>query len=225
AIDDLELDPDLLAHAREERGAVGGGATRLGRDQARACHGAVHHLVAADAECVERAHDRRLAQHAGGGNALAEPDDAREGIDHAKTVVGRARHEQAAVVGAEIERRIGAAAPVVAAQPVMRTHLRPAPIPRGAPVRTLQARGTGAEGPGLVVHAMPSCCAEACPARRPPPRCFTIVASVTASGAGATEENVTARPTPAARRTRPPYFAYPGCNAEDALVRRSARKS
>ena len=39
-------------------------------------------------------------------HALAEPDDARKGVDHAKTVAGRTGDQQPAIVGAEIERRI-----------------------------------------------------------------------------------------------------------------------
>ena len=56
-----------------------------------------------------RALDRRLADAAGGGDALAEPDDAGEGVDHAEAVAGRTRHQQTAIIGAEIERGIGRA--------------------------------------------------------------------------------------------------------------------
>ena len=52
--------------------------------------------------------DRGLADAAGRGDALAEPDDPREGIDHAKTVAGRTGDQQPAIVGAEIERGIDA---------------------------------------------------------------------------------------------------------------------
>ena len=55
----------------------------------------------------ERALDRRLAQPPGQRQALAQPDDAREGVDDPEPVGGRPRDQQAAVVGAEIERRIG----------------------------------------------------------------------------------------------------------------------
>ena len=51
--------------------------------------------------CV-RCH-RRLGQPAGRPDALAETDDAREGIDDAEAAARRARHQQAAIVGAEVE--------------------------------------------------------------------------------------------------------------------------
>jgi hypothetical protein len=65
-------------------------------------------------ERIERALDRRLAQASRCRNALAEPDDARKGIDHAKAVADRARHQQTAIIGAEIERGISRPAPVIA---------------------------------------------------------------------------------------------------------------
>ena len=73
----------------QEFDAVAGRAAGLGRDQARAGDAAVAHLVAADAQRLDRAHDRGLAQPAGAGDALAEPDDARERVDHAEAVAGR----------------------------------------------------------------------------------------------------------------------------------------
>ena len=69
------------------------------------------HLVAADGERIERALDRGFAQHARRRDALAQPDDAGERVDDAKAVVGRPGDQEAAIVGAEIERRIGAARP------------------------------------------------------------------------------------------------------------------
>ena len=64
-------------------------AAGLGRDQPRAGDAAVAHLGAADAQRIDRAHDRGLAQPAGAGDALAEPDDARERVDDAEAVAGR----------------------------------------------------------------------------------------------------------------------------------------
>ena len=99
--------PTSLGDAGAELGAVGGRAAGLGGDQPRAGDAAVRHLVAADAERVDRARDRRVADAAGRRHPFAEPDDAGEGIDDAEAVAGRARHQQPAIVGAEVERRVG----------------------------------------------------------------------------------------------------------------------
>ena len=109
AIDDLQFDADLAADALQEIETVAGRAAGLGRDQARAGDAAVAHLGAADAQGVDRAQDRGLAQDAGAGDAFAEPDDARERVNHPEAVAGGARHQQPAVVGAQIERSIGRA--------------------------------------------------------------------------------------------------------------------
>ena len=61
------------------------------------------------ASAATRALDRRFAHAAASGDALAEPDDAGKRIDHAEAVAGRPRHQQPAIVGAEIERGIGRA--------------------------------------------------------------------------------------------------------------------
>ena len=50
--------------------------------------------------------DRRLADGTGRGNALAEPDDPRKRIDHAKTVAGRTGDQKPAIIGAKVERGI-----------------------------------------------------------------------------------------------------------------------
>ena len=55
--------PTSLRMRSQEFEAVAGRAAGLGRDQARAGDAAVAHLVAADAQRVDRAQDRGLAQH------------------------------------------------------------------------------------------------------------------------------------------------------------------
>ena len=65
AVDDLELQSEPLAHFVEEISAVFGGAARFRGDQPRARDAARHHLVAADAQRLEGARDRGLAQPAG----------------------------------------------------------------------------------------------------------------------------------------------------------------
>ena len=46
------------------------------------------------------------ARTARGGDALAEPDDARESVNHAEAVLGGTCHQETAIVGSEIERCI-----------------------------------------------------------------------------------------------------------------------
>ena len=99
--------PTSLAHAVEEIAAIFGQPAGLGRDQARAGDAAVAHLVAADAQHLDGAPDRRFPEPSGGGDALAQPDDSGKRIDDAEPVMGGAGHQQAAIVGAEIERSIG----------------------------------------------------------------------------------------------------------------------
>src|SRR5262249_23585619 len=109
AVDDLELEPDLLGDAGAELIAVLRRPTRLGRDQPRPRHPAMAHLVPADRERLDRAADRGLADAARPRDALAKPDDAGERVDDAEAVPCRPRHQQPAIVGAEIERRVGRA--------------------------------------------------------------------------------------------------------------------
>ena len=64
-------------------------------------------LAAHTLQRLDRALDGGLRQAAARGDALAEADDAREGVDHLEAAPRRARDQQPAVVGAEIERGIG----------------------------------------------------------------------------------------------------------------------
>ena len=83
-ISSLRSEP--FAHPLEELDAVLRRAAGLGGDQPRPRDAARRHLVAADPQRVERALDRRFAEPAGLGQALAEAHDAREGVDDAKAV-------------------------------------------------------------------------------------------------------------------------------------------
>ena len=133
------------------------------------------------AQRLDRALDRRLAQAAGGGDALAQPDDAGERVDDAEAVAGRARHQQPAIVGAEIERGIGRAAAIAAAS---RASGRPGDRRphRGRPGGARSSAGSRPGLPGLVVHmSKPSCRAEAASRRSTVAAMFpTIGKSVTA---------------------------------------------
>src|SRR6185295_14221320 len=77
-----------------------------GCDQPQAAGPAVPDLVAADGKRRDGALHCRLADRAGLGNALAEADDPREGVDDAEPVAGGTGDQQPAIVGAEVERRI-----------------------------------------------------------------------------------------------------------------------
>ena len=109
-VDDLELDVELGLDAGDELGAVVGEPAGLGRDEARPgrrCGARILLLQTRSASIVRSiaASLRRFAD----AQALAEPHDAREGVDDAKAVRRGLRDEQAAIVGAEIERRVGMA--------------------------------------------------------------------------------------------------------------------
>src|SRR4051812_20672078 len=108
--------------------AIGRGAAGLGRDQPRAGDALVAHLIAADGKRRDCALDRSIADAAGRRDALAEPDNAREGIDDSETVAGGARDEKTAIIGAEIERGIGRAAPIAAWGAVKPSGRPPTPI-------------------------------------------------------------------------------------------------
>ena len=141
--------------------AVLGGAAGLGGDEPGAPYAAGAHLVATDQERLDGAFDRRLADAARRGDPLAEANDARECVDDAESVGGRPRNQEPAVVGAEIERRVGpvgiavgkrliiVAADAVATHPVWRT-ARPAPPGRST---TVEAAGRRS----LLTHSIPSC--------------------------------------------------------------------
>src|SRR5262249_59145215 len=100
--------------------------------------------------------DRSFAEHAGERNALAQPDDAGERVDDAKAVKRRPRDQQAAVVGAEVKRRVDDAASIA---PLPAIRLRQPAAPRKA-MQSLHARGTGGPAPDLVVHLIPARRAE-----------------------------------------------------------------
>ncbi len=107
AVDNLEFDAEAFPHLVDEFRPIDGGAARFRRDGAGAGDAARDHLVAADAQGFERAVDRRLAEPSAGRQALAEPHDAGKGVDDAKSIGGRPRDEQPAIVGPEVKRGIG----------------------------------------------------------------------------------------------------------------------
>ena len=68
--------------------------------------GRVEDLEPEAAAALFRAVHRLVAEPARLRQPLAEPDDAAEGVDHHEVLVRGPRDQQAAVVGAEIDRRI-----------------------------------------------------------------------------------------------------------------------
>lgn len=75
----------------------------LGGDEPGARYAMAADLRGTDRQRVPRPRYGRLGQAAGGHHAFAEPDDARERVDHAKAAPRRMRHQQPAIVRAEIE--------------------------------------------------------------------------------------------------------------------------
>ena len=154
--------PTSLRMRSRNSQAVAGGAAGLGGDQPRAGDAAVAHLGAAHPQRIDGAQDRRLAQQARTGDALAEPDDAGERIDDAEAVAawrappaagscwcrGRARH------------RSGRTGPARPPWPPSWRSWRGCRYgdrrPRRGPVLGLPVRrGAEAGRPGLVVHRKP----------------------------------------------------------------------
>src|SRR5690606_24916972 len=103
--DNLDFQPGLLPHAGEELVAVGGPPAGLGRDAARPGDAPVPHLAGADLERGHGAVHGRFRQQAGAGQPLAEPDDARIGVDHTEPAGMRFGNQEPAIVGAKVDRR------------------------------------------------------------------------------------------------------------------------
>ena len=109
AVDHLEPDAGLGGDPVPKAVGIGGRAAGFGRDQPQPLGLAV--AGSCRGRCCSAAMARSIAaslMRAGRRNALAEPDDPRERIDHAKAVAGRAGDQQPAIVGAEVERGIDA---------------------------------------------------------------------------------------------------------------------
>ena len=159
--DDLQLEAGFLGDAAAEFFAVLCGAAGLGGNEPGAPHTAGAHLITTDQERLDSAFDRRLTDAARRGDPFPQANDARERVDHAKSLGGRTRDQQPAVVGAEIkggvgpvgmaagERLVIVAANALATDPVWRT-ARPAPPGRST---TVEAAGRRS----LLLHSIPSC--------------------------------------------------------------------
>ena len=113
--DDFQLKPGLGLGAGQESVAVLGQSAGFGGDAAKPRDTAAAQFAGTDPERRQGARHRLIRQPAGFGDALAEPHDARKGIDDAKARRHRLGHQQAAIVAAEIERGIYGRAGVPAA--------------------------------------------------------------------------------------------------------------
>ena len=160
-VDDLQFDARLPGDAAAELFAVLGGAAGCRGNEPGADNIPRSHLVAADLERLDRAHESRLADPAGRGNAFAEADNAGERIDDPEAVGGWPRDQEPAIVGAEVERGIGRLgvlldrhAPLIAIAIAANAIWRPATPAR--PVRGPVGAEAAARR-GLVVHPTPSC--------------------------------------------------------------------
>ena len=104
--DDLDLDPDLVAHARQEVVAIDGAPARLGRDIAADRDLALTDLAGAYPQSLDRARHGRLGQSAARREPLAKPDDPRKRIDDPEPAGAAPRNQQPAIVRTEIERSV-----------------------------------------------------------------------------------------------------------------------
>ena len=108
AVDHFQPDAGLAGDLVPETVGIVGRAAGFGRDQPQAARLAVADLVAADAERRNGAVDRGFADGTGRRDALAQPDDPRKRIDHAKAVAGGTGDQEPAIIGAKVERGVDA---------------------------------------------------------------------------------------------------------------------
>ena len=159
-IDDLKLKAGQFGNAIAEGFTVLRGTAGLGGDEPGAHDAPRAHFVAADHERLDRPRDRRLADTARRGNPFAETNNTGERVDNAKSIRGRAGDQEAAVIGAEIERRIGRfGMPRGRRMPVVATRIATHAIRRSTSPAGPAWAPHGAEAARrrcLVVHANPS---------------------------------------------------------------------
>ena len=105
ARDDLDLEPDFIVHPGEKGLTIGGAAAGLGGDVTAAGNFAGSDFVSANSQRIEGAHHRSIGQRAGRAEPLAEPDDARKGVDDAKARAHRPSDQQPTIIRTEVECR------------------------------------------------------------------------------------------------------------------------
>ena len=101
--DDLEVEAGALSHQRQEIVAIAGTATGLGGDVACARHLMAGDLGRAHVERTQGAFDGITTKRPVQRHSFAQPDRAGERVDDLEAVDRRPRHQEPAIVGAEID--------------------------------------------------------------------------------------------------------------------------
>ena len=135
----LDVEVRLPAHAAQELRRIVRQPAGFRGDEPGPLDAVAPYLGCADLQRVQGALDRLLRQAAGGGNAFAQANDAREGVNDAEALRRRACHQKAAVVSAEIERCVGACG-AARPFPVAALRLRERWIERSRPVGGQRSR-------------------------------------------------------------------------------------
>ena len=109
-VNNVEENAGFAIDTRDEIGAVFGAAARFGRDRAREVHAAPHQLVRTDFERGDGAFNGRITDPPARAEPLTKAHDPRKSVDHGKAVARPgSRNQQAAIVGAQVQRGIGSA--------------------------------------------------------------------------------------------------------------------
>ena len=107
-VDDPQAKAGAAPHALDEGRPVLGHAAGLGGDggQALGINALAHQTLGAQGQGVIGPIHRPVVQAAGARQAFAQTHDPAEGIHHAKAIARRARDQQAAVIGPQVERAV-----------------------------------------------------------------------------------------------------------------------
>ena len=89
-------------HSCEEGLAIFGSTAGFGGDEAKAGDLAPGDFIGADAQRLNGAFHRMIAQSPGMADTLAQPYNARKGVHHRETARGGHGQKQAAIIGAEV---------------------------------------------------------------------------------------------------------------------------
>ena len=187
AVDHFEPDAGLGRDPVPETVGVRRRAAGFGGDQPQAFGPPGLDFVAADAERSDGAFDRGFADAAGRRDALAQPDDPRERIDHAKSVAGRTGDQQPAIVGAKVERGVDAGSRGQRRP----THCAAFVHRRYAALAVVSARRGAVAKPRIIVH--PKCLSAATEADEE----FPFTETLAAPSGGATAVHIATMPNQA----------------------------